>query len=214
MQVTGSQTGLRSRRWESATLLTYSRYRPGVERRPAPWNHVRHQAKRSGHAEPRDESGPGAGLRSYLFGLGVALTLAVALSWSFSTSARLGYRIESLKREIAALETVQEKLSFELSGLKSMVRVEREATERLGLVRPAYVRVGVDTVGASGQASGYGTAATDSIARLICLSDAGSDRAGSSSDGLSPERSLARSLWDRLYRWLTGESKAEAHSRD
>jgi hypothetical protein len=162
-----------------------------------------------------DDGAARAGLQSYLFGLGVAFLLAVALSWSYSTSARLGYRIESLKREIASLETVQEKLSFELSGLRSMARIESEATKRLGLVRPDYVRVGAGAAGT--QAPSEGAAAPGSVARVIYLTDAGSNLAsgaGAAGGSFGSESGLIRSLWDRLYRWLTGVSQAEAHSRD
>lgn len=171
-------------------------------------------------------------LKAYLGCLAVAFVLAVALSWSCSTSARLGYRIDELQAKLARLQDDNEKLSFELAGLQSMARVEEEATTRLGMVRPEYVRVGAtglssQAAATSGSAASVGSAVVagsaaspaEATARVIELGPAGPGdgevaRAASAAAPAGGAETGRESLWDRFYRWLTGVSSAEARDWD
>jgi cell division protein FtsL len=152
-------------------------------------------------------------VRSYLLYVAVAFALAVALSWSYSTAARLGYHINELKSEIAALERERESLSYQLSSLTSMARIEAEATGRLGMVHPDKVRTGSPV----GSLTGTGSDREHEVARVISLAPPGDGPF--QADGIAavlPEggRSLMGSLWERFYRWLTGVSLAEAKDWD
>lgn len=160
-----------------------------------------------GGAAQRAEA-PAVELRSYLFYLAVAFALAVALSWSHSMTARLGYRIGELKTEIAQLEREHEKLSFDLAALESMTRVEAEATLRLGLVHPEYLRV----AGAPADRSGDVVTPTATVIRLTATGTAlaGEGELAAGAEGAQQGPGLVGSLWERLYRWLTGISQAEA----
>ncbi len=154
-------------------------------------------------------------VRSYLLYLAVAFALAVALSWSYSTAARLGYHINELKSEIAALERERENLSYQLSSLTSMARIEAEATGRLGMVHPDKVRVGSPV----GSLTGRGSDREHDVARVIALAPPGDRPFQADGDGIAavpPEegRSFMGSLWERFYRWLTGASLAEAKDWD
>ncbi len=154
-------------------------------------------------------------LRVYLGYLAVAFVLAVLLSWSYSTTARLGYSIDALRDRIGVLESQREKLSFQLSSFESVARVEREAAA-LGLVRPEYVRAPSGAT-ASGSATGEVSDAAEqdqaTAVRVIRLSSDGVDAASMSSVAKA-EGSTGRggigALWERFYRWLTGISQAEA----
>ncbi len=157
----------------------------------------------------------GTGLRSYLIYLGVAFVLAVVLSLSYATTARLGYRIDDLKEQIAVLQAKNEKLSFELSGYQSVARVEKEATGRLGMVRPDYVRISsVVKTGEAGGPTAPDAAPDGAVAKVIRLTPAGADTG--SGDALAaasgPGPGALASLWERFYQWLTGGSQAEAGS--
>lgn len=164
----------------------------------------------------------GVGLRSYLLYLGVAFVLAVALSWSYSTTARLGYRIDELKSEISALKGQNEKLSYELSGYESLIKVESRALA-LGMVRPEHVRptpvidgaavTASATASATVSASASATVSETAAVRVIRLgpTEAGAE-AGDAVASAAPggEGGGLGSLWERFYRWLTGVSQAEA----
>lgn len=153
------------------------------------------------------------GLRSYLIYLAVAFLLAMALSWSYAATATLGYRIDELKNEIASLESERERLTYELAACRSMANIERQATTRLGMVRPEYVRAG--SVAAAVDPVGSGTAGDreSSVARVIRLTSAGSARGQQelalAAVGTSGGRGALGSLWDRFFRWLTGTSQAD-----
>lgn len=176
-------------------------------------------------------------LKSYLLYLSCAFVLAVALSWSCSTTARLGYRIDELKKEIAALNDAKDRLSYELSGLESASRIEREALA-MGMVRPDYVRPAAGETGSNAAPSasswngGPSSAGTGQTAtRVIHLDPAepGRDSAatgatnataagrGTAGSGdktaalaAAGPRSGLGSLLERFYRWLTGISQVEA----
>lgn len=213
LQVTAPRSGERFGRALSTTLLTYSTpHVPGF-RQPAraAISFARPEAR-----SPAEGARPQLELRGYLLYLAVAFLLAVALSWSNSTTARLGYRIDELKAEITALRGENEKLGFELSGLQSASRIEREATERLGMVRPDYVRVS-STFGPATGSPGSETR-EEALAWVIRLGPSGSRPAAG--DGQVASVTMANggpnligSLWDRFYRWLTGISEAKARDR-
>lgn len=160
-------------------------------------------------ADANDTEGQ-VGLRAYLGYLAVAFLLAVALSWSYTTTARLGYRINELQAKITALEGQNEKLSYELSSYQSVARVEQEAT-RLGMTRPDYVRPAAVREG-TGWGTDAASASGGSVARVIRLSsDGGTAGAGEALAAAGTAAGPARlGLWERFYRWLTGVSQAEA----
>ena len=147
-----------------------------------------------------------AGIRSYLVCLVAAFALAGLLVWASGTGDLLGYRVDELKTTIATLQGENERLSFEMSGYQSVARIEREATGRLGLVRPEYVRVSAREVGQDGAAE----AGPQALARIIRLTPDGA--AGESGDAVASEtrRGPLGTLWERFYRWLTGAAQAEA----
>jgi len=147
-------------------------------------------------------------LRVYLLYLAVAFILAVALSWSYSQTARLGYRIGELKNEIARLDSENEKLAYELSGLSAIARIEEEAIERLGMVRPAHVRVGPPGQPETSVLTDPGR----DVAMLIHLASPDDPLGDGETASTEPasRRGFVGSLWERIYRWLTGASQAEA----
>lgn len=164
------------------------------------------------------------GIRSYLVYLAVAFLLAVALSWSYTTTARLGFRINEVKTEIASLKAENEKLGYQVSGYESLARVEKEAV-RLGMVRPEYVRVGAGLEALPAPGSGAAGGGTDgvaggfadggeseSLARIITLvpGATGATPGDPVLAGATGPGGGQASLWDRFYRWLTGVSQTEA----
>ena len=58
-------------------------------------------------------------------------------AWQHFELLRHGYRVEQMQRERAAETEVNRHLRLELDTLKSPVRIERLATERLHMVSPA-----------------------------------------------------------------------------
>jgi len=162
------------------------------------------------HRSAADEQAR-VGLRSYLGYLVVTFILAALLVWSYTTATRLGYRLDELKAELASLRAANEKLSFELGSCQSMARIEAEATGRLGMVRPEYVRVPVVPAGGgSGSASGQGFPTS----RVIHLAPDGQVQASGSEAVAAlrePPPSPLGTLWRSFVRWLTGSSQAEAH---
>jgi hypothetical protein len=148
------------------------------------------------------------GIRSYLVCLVAAFALAGLLVWASGTGDLLGYRVDELKTTITALRAENERLSFELSGYQSVARIEKEATGRLGLVRPKYVRISARDAGQDGAAE----ADPPALARVIRLAPDGA--AAESGDAVAAESETGRgplgTLWERFYRWLTGAAQAEA----
>jgi hypothetical protein len=171
-----------------------------------------------------EEAEARVGFRSYLIYLAIAFGLAVALSWSYTTTARLGFEINSAKSEIGRLRAEHERLGCQLAGFQALARVEREAL-RLGMVRPEYVRTGVAAEavigsgngapiaavgrGAGGDPASGGSGATARIITLTPGGELGPPGNSVSSTGAIPGGGHV-SLWDRFYRWLTGVSQAEA----
>ena len=58
-------------------------------------------------------------------------------AWQHFELLRHGYRVEQMQRERAAETEINRHLRLELDTLKSPVRIERLATERLKMVAPA-----------------------------------------------------------------------------
>ena len=58
-------------------------------------------------------------------------------AWQHFELLRHGYRVEQMQRERAAEAEVNRHLRLEIDTLKSPVRIERLATERLHMVAPA-----------------------------------------------------------------------------
>lgn len=218
MRVTAAVAGQRYTR-TAPVLLTYSAARVAGPRRSV--RHAGSTAAAAGFAgsaarQPGSDADAAAqvGLRAYLGYLAVAFILAVALSWSYSTTARLGYRIDELRTRTATLQGQNERLSYELSGYESMARVEREALG-LGMVRPEYVRAtrdaGVTGAGSEGAAASAGVGQV--AVRVIRLGPTGAgDGSSDAVVAAAPGKGSGGlgSLWERFYRWLTGVSQAEA----
>ena len=71
--------------------------------------------------------------------MGIGLFLVVVLlfsAWQHFEMLRHGYQIERMQQERAAEEEINRHLRLEVETLKSPRRIERIATEQLGLVAP------------------------------------------------------------------------------
>ena len=68
-----------------------------------------------------------------------AFLVAVLLfsAWQHFELLRHGYRIEEMQQERAAEEEINRHLRLEIDTLRAPARIERLATERLGMVAPA-----------------------------------------------------------------------------
>jgi cell division protein FtsL len=70
-------------------------------------------------------------------GIGIVLVLVLMSSaWQHFELLRHGYRLEQMQRERAAEEEVNRHLRLELETLRAPQRIEKLATERLGMVTP------------------------------------------------------------------------------
>ena len=70
-------------------------------------------------------------------GIGVVLVLALLFSaWQHFELLRHGYRLEQLQRDRAAESDVNRHLRLEMETLRAPQRIEKLATERLGMVAP------------------------------------------------------------------------------
>lgn len=70
-------------------------------------------------------------------GIGAALVVVLMFSaWQHFELIRHGYRLEQLQRERAAEEGVRQHLRLEIETLRSPQRIEKLATDRLGMVAP------------------------------------------------------------------------------
>lgn len=70
-------------------------------------------------------------------GVGVVLVLVVMFSaWQHFELIRHGYQLDEVKRQIAAEEDVRQHLRLENETLRAPQRIEKLATERLGMVAP------------------------------------------------------------------------------
>ena len=70
--------------------------------------------------------------------VGVFLVAVLLFSaWQHFELLRHGYRIEEMQKERTAEEEINRHLRLEIETLRSPARVERLATQRLGMVAPA-----------------------------------------------------------------------------
>jgi cell division protein FtsL len=70
-------------------------------------------------------------------GVGVFLVTVLLFSaWQHFELLRHGYRIEEMQKERSAEEEINRHLRLEIDTLRSPARIERLATQRLGMVAP------------------------------------------------------------------------------
>ena len=70
-------------------------------------------------------------------GIGVVLVLVLMFSaWQHFELLRHGYRLEQMQRERAAEEDINRHLKLEIETLRAPQRIEKLATDRLGMVAP------------------------------------------------------------------------------
>jgi len=70
-------------------------------------------------------------------GIGVVLVLALLFSaWQHFELLRHGYRLEQMQRDRAAEHDINRHLRLEMETLRAPQRIEKLATERLGMVMP------------------------------------------------------------------------------
>ena len=70
-------------------------------------------------------------------GIGVVLVLALLFSaWQHFELIRHGYRLEQMQRERAAEAEVNRHLRLEIETLRAAQRIEKLATEQLGMIEP------------------------------------------------------------------------------
>ena len=72
--------------------------------------------------------------------VGIAAFLVIAFlfsAWQHFELLRHGYQVEEMQRERAAQEELTRQYRLEIETLRSPARIERLATDRLGMVSPA-----------------------------------------------------------------------------
>jgi cell division protein FtsL len=70
-------------------------------------------------------------------GIGVVLVLALLFSaWQHFELIRHGYRLEQMQRDRAAEGEVNRHLRLEIETLRAAQRIEKLATEQLGMIEP------------------------------------------------------------------------------
>ena len=70
-------------------------------------------------------------------GIGIVLVLVLMFSaWQHFEFLRHGYRLEQMQRERAAEEDINRHLRLEIETLRAPQRIEKLATDRLGMVAP------------------------------------------------------------------------------
>jgi cell division protein FtsL len=70
-------------------------------------------------------------------GIGIVLVLVLLFSaWQHFELLRHGYRLEQMQRERAAEADINRHLQLEMESLRAPQRIEKLATERLGMVTP------------------------------------------------------------------------------
>ena len=70
-------------------------------------------------------------------GIGVALVVVLLFSaWQHFELLRHGYRLEQMQRDRAAENDINRHLRLEMETLRAPQRIEKLATERLGMVSP------------------------------------------------------------------------------
>jgi cell division protein FtsL len=79
-------------------------------------------------------------LRDLWQSLGIGVVLVVVLlfsAWQHFELLRHGYRLEQMQRDRAAENDINRHLRLEMETLRAPQRIEKLATERLGMVAPA-----------------------------------------------------------------------------
>ena len=79
-------------------------------------------------------------LRDLWMSLGIGVVLVVVLlfsAWQHFELLRHGYRLEQMQRDRAAENDINRHLRLEMETLRAPQRIERLATERLGMVAPS-----------------------------------------------------------------------------
>jgi cell division protein FtsL len=72
------------------------------------------------------------------FGIGCILVLVLMFSaWQHFELLRHGYRLEQMQRDRATEEEIKRHLRLEVETLRAPQRIEKLATERLGMVAPS-----------------------------------------------------------------------------
>ena len=66
----------------------------------------------------------------------LVLVVHVLVPGSTSSCIRHGYRLEQMQKERAAEEDVRQHLRLEIETLRAPQRIEKLATERLGMIAP------------------------------------------------------------------------------
>ena len=70
-------------------------------------------------------------------GIGIVLVLVLLFSaWQHFELLRHGYRLEQMQRDRAAEADINRHLQLEMESLRAPQRIEKIATERLGMVTP------------------------------------------------------------------------------
>ena len=71
------------------------------------------------------------------FGIGCMLVLVLLFSaWQHFELLRHGYRLEQVQRERAVEEEINRHLTLEIETLRARQRIEKLATEQMGMVAP------------------------------------------------------------------------------
>lgn len=66
---------------------------------------------------------------------------SVALASRYAAMAAVGYRMDGIRVQAAALDRENEQLRAQVAGLKSPTRIEEIATRKLGMIRPEKVQL-------------------------------------------------------------------------
>lgn len=66
----------------------------------------------------------------------VGVALGLAFLAQFAATARLSYQNESLNQQIGQLSRENSELELKIEQLGSLERIERVATEKLGMIKP------------------------------------------------------------------------------
>ena len=78
-------------------------------------------------------------LRDLWMSLGIGVVLVVVLlfsAWQHFELLRHGYKLEQMQRDRAAENDINRHLRLEMETLRSPQRIEKLATERLGMISP------------------------------------------------------------------------------
>jgi cell division protein FtsL len=85
-------------------------------------------------------------LRDLWMSLGIGVVLVVVLmfsAWQHFELLRHGYKLEQMQRERAAENDINRHLRLEMETLRAPQRIEKLATERLGMISPGETEAGV-----------------------------------------------------------------------